>query len=492
MPRLILEPLGEQVELGAGAAAREALFAHGVEFPCGGRGRCRGCRVQVLDGVAPISLEDRERIPAEDLAAGWRLGCRLQPTGDCRVAVASWTDSVLGDGRSFTFTPRTGLGVAVDVGSTTVVAQLLDLSDARVLGVRSAVNAQAAHGADIMTRLDLAVRDGGRLRDLLRRQIGALVHELLHGREEVPVNICLVGNTAMHHLFAGHPVAALAVHPFQPHDGSAWTSTGDALGWPWPCPVRFLPCLGGFVGSDLLAGILALGLDPAAQDLEVLVDLGTNGEIAVAGRGRLLCTSTAAGPAFEGARISCGMRATTGAIARVRPGAERLDCEVLGGAKARGICGSGLVDALAAACELGWLGESGRLRGRQDLPLVEGLSLLAGDVREVQLAKGAIAAGIGLLLGELGASVADVARCHVAGAFGNSIDPAAAHRIGLLPVPAERCVAAGNSALLGCKRALFEAPERWQGLATRCEHRDLNAYPGFMDAYVDGMMFPAG
>jgi uncharacterized 2Fe-2S/4Fe-4S cluster protein (DUF4445 family) len=401
---------------------------------------------------------------------------------------------ILGDASSFAFTPREGLGVAVDLGTTTLVAQLVDLQTGEVLAVRSALNAQARHGADVMSRIEFAVQSGQEeLTKLIRNQIGGLIGQLLEsGRSARPLaRVALVGNTVMHHLFCGVSVAPLARHPFESSRLDRCRFAPGELDWELPpaAVVEFLPCLGGFVGSDILAGIVATGLHEN-PDLSALIDLGTNGEIVVGSRPRLLCTSTAAGPAFEGARISMGMRAVPGAIGEVRVDHGAIVCRTLGGGAPRGLCGSGLVDAVAAGLELGRIAASGRMTDGASLPLAGAVTLSQGDVRELQLAKGAIAAGLRLLIARLGASRDDIRRVHLAGAFGNYVSRVSARRIGMLNSPLERIAAAGNTALHGARRALFEEPAAWEAVRRRVEHVSLNEDPRFHDVYAEEMRFP--
>jgi uncharacterized 2Fe-2S/4Fe-4S cluster protein (DUF4445 family) len=307
--------------------------------------------------------------------------------------------------------------------------------------------------------------------------------------------VVLVGNTVMHHLFCGLDVAPLAAAPFQSDQLGLQERQAGELGWSLHGDprVRFLPCLGGFVGSDVLAGVLATRMHES-DELVALVDLGTNGEIVVGTAERMLCASTAAGPAFEAGGIQMGMQATTGAIDEVRPGDDVLECRVMGGGDARGICGSGLVDAVAAGLELGWVEPSGRLAsGRKTLPLTGGVHLTQGDVRQLQLAKGAIAAGLKILLKQLGRSPGDLSRVNLAGAFGNYVSRASARRIGLLDHPEDAIEPVGNTALLGAKLALF-APERESDalsqLDSRIEHLSLAADPHFQDVFIEDMRFP--
>ena len=295
----------------------------------------------------------------------------------------------------------------------------------------------------------------------------------------------------MHHLFCGVDLDPLAHCPFEPvRDGQIEFRAAE-LGWavPGDPPVRFLGCLGGFVGSDILAGVLATRMHESDR-LTALVDLGTNGEIVAGCRGRLVCASTAAGPAFEGGRIGMGMRAATGAIVEVWVEDGGMACRVLGHCAPRGICGSGLVDAAAAALELGLVLPGGRLAGgAKRLPVAGEVALAQADIRELQLAKGATAAGLEIVLARLGASTADIGCVYLAGAFGNYLNRASARRIGLLNLPLERVEPAGNTALLGAKLALFAASD-FAALRAMVEHVPLGTDPAFQERYVEAMAFP--
>jgi len=499
--RIELQPLGESFELERGTPLQDELFAHGVEFPCGGRQRCKGCRVRVVRGTIPVTPEQEALLSREELDAGWRLACTGKAEGDLTLELGQWEAAILADNSIFDFTPREGLGVAVDLGTTTIVAQLLDLANAHVLAVRSALNLQARHGADVMSRVGFAIQSEGleRLSALVRHQIGRLIDELVeaaHAARQPIERVTVVGNTVMHHLFCGIDITPLSVYPFEPvRDGLemfrarelGWNISGDPL-------VRFLPCLGGFVGSDILAGILATRL-AESDALLGLVDLGTNGEIVIGNRERVLCASTAAGPAFEGARISMGMRASTGAISAVNVEGDRMRCHVLGEVTPRGICGSGLVDAVAAGLDLGLVQPSGRLRNGANgsLMLCEPVAITQTDIRELQLAKGAIAAGIRLLLARWGAEPTDFTRLYLAGAFGNYVNRASARRIGLLNFPLEMVKPAGNTALLGAKLALFNEGDEefdYSRLRSQTQHITLNTEPDFQDVFVEEMVFP--
>jgi uncharacterized 2Fe-2S/4Fe-4S cluster protein (DUF4445 family) len=391
--------------------------------------------------------------------------------------------------------------VAVDLGTTTIVAQLLDLKTGNVLGVRTALNHQARQGADIMSRVDFAMAGGGQgtLQGLVRKQIGEMVAGLFltSGSTEVSqlTRVVVVGNSVMHHLFCGLDVRPLAHYPFEPEHPGLQTFSPADLGWAAPDVARvyFLPCMGSFVGSDILAGVLATQLHDG-EGLNVLIDLGTNGEIVVGNRARMVCASTAAGPAFEGARISMGMRAATGAISEVTASENGLRCRVLGNTEPRGICGSGLVDAVAVSLDFGRILPSGRIAQGSTLALRAPVTLSQADIRELQLAKGAIAAGLRLLLEEFGACPEDVSRVFLAGAFGNYISRASARRIGLLPFAMDQIEPAGNTALLGAKMALFapdDAALHYREILDRTRHIPLNENEAFHEVFANEMTFPS-
>ncbi len=490
MVRIRLEPLGRVIEAAQGAPLKDELFAHGVEFPCGGRGKCRRCRVRVLAGELPPTPDDQRLLRSEDIGAGWRLACHARATADVTLDIAQWDAAILADDTAFEFTPRDGLGIAVDLGTTTLVAQLVDLCTGRVLAVRTGLNPQAVHGADIMTRVEYAVRDGGQpaLERLIRERIGEMACALLPAGARVE-RITIAGNTVMHHLFCGVDVEPLSHVPFEPENDGLIAFDAAELGWQTGGTVAFLPCLGGFVGSDILAGVLAAKIH-AGDALLGLIDLGTNGEIVFGNRDRIVCASAAAGPAFEGGRISWGMRAATGAIVEVAASEGALSCTVLGGGDARGICGSGLVDAAAAALELGLVQPGGRV-ANGPIPLAGPVALTQRDIRELQLAKAAVAAGIRIILDRLGRKAEEVERVYLAGAFGNYVNRTSARRIGLFDFPEEKIEPAGNTALLGAKMALFADDLSYAPVRSQVEHIGLAADPAFQETYVEQMAFPA-
>jgi len=465
---------------------RDILFEQGVEFPCGGESLCGGCRIQVLEGDVPATPEMRAALSDREIAEGWRLGCRARCAGPVRLAVGQWSTQVLSDEARVPFEPAAGWGAVIDLGTTTLVVQLVNLATGEVEAVRTALNPQARHGADIMTRVQFDLERPGVLPALIRESLGAMLEDAAAGR--TLAEVLLVGNTVMHHLFCGESVEPLSHVPFRSPALAARRLDAGELGWRVRTngPVEFVQCIGGFVGSDLLAGLLATGFLEAERD-QALMDLGTNGEIAAGNRHAIRCASTAAGPAFEAGRIAMGMRASTGAIDRVEVHDGTLRGRVIGGGTAAGICGSGLVDAVAAALELSVVDTRGRVQAAgKRFSVADGVALTQPDIRELQLAKGAMAAGLALLAAPCEQKV------HLAGAFGNYIREESARRIGLLPDWARPVHPAGNTALRGA-RMLLLAPSRRKALVDALSrittHVELHALPEFEDRFVECMGF---
>jgi uncharacterized 2Fe-2S/4Fe-4S cluster protein (DUF4445 family) len=464
-----LQPLGKTIGAERGTPLQDLLSTYGVEFPCGGQGNCGGCRVKVIGGSLLGSADQEQILPRPEWDDGWRLACRCQVETGVTLEVGQWDTAILADHLDLLFTPRDGQGIAVDLGTTTLVAQLLDFNSGRVLAVRTALNPQVAYGADVMSRVEFAFSSEGhaKLVDLVRRKIGELILELVAetGSELArPDTIVIVGNTVMHHLFCGLGLETLSRTPFETAAGGLHEFRAGDLGWTLSGDptVRVLPCLGGFVGSDILAGVLATRMHES--------------------------------PSLVGLVISMGMQATTGAITEVTIEEDQLCCRVMGGTAPRGICGSGLVDAVAAALELGWIQPNGRLTSGGDrLALAPPVTLTQRDIRQLQLAKGAVAAGIRILLDRLGAEVGGVSRLYLAGAFGNYVKPASARRIGLIDFPDESVEPAGNTALLGAKLALLAHESDDLGFSAirkSIDHMSLAADPHFQEIFVEETVFP--
>jgi uncharacterized 2Fe-2S/4Fe-4S cluster protein (DUF4445 family) len=497
--RIGIEPQGKWLEMQGGESLREALFQAGIEFPCGGKGRCGGCRVQLLEGELEPSQVEREYFTDEEIVAGWRFACRATPKSDIRLHIQQWEMPILTSHAAIDLNKAEGYGIAVDLGTTTIVAQLVDLMNGQVLCVARCLNPQAAYGADVMNRIDYATAGKGfdALVSSLRIRIGALVEELnlSSGINNAELKrIVIAGNTLMHHFFCGLDVTPLSKAPFDSPNGGMYRLSASELNWPniGTPQILVLPCLGGFVGGDIVAGILATQLH-RREGFGVLIDLGTNGEIVVGNHDRLLCTSTSVGPAFEGGRIKMGMQATLGAIDSVQLDENGLRVHVIGNKPAKGLCGSGLVDAVACGLELGLLNESGRIvHAERIIRLSPSVYLNQTDIRQLQLAKGAIAAGIDLLIAELGITKDAIDTVFLAGAFGNYVNVASAFRIGLLEFDERQISPVGNTALSGAKLALGFAnlDEELSEILEKTRHISLGTNPGFQEKFIAATRFP--
>jgi len=468
-----------------GETILEALARAGiaVSAPCGGLGRCRKCAVRA---TGELACEDSARLDGQTV-----LACRTRLTGDARVRVSESKAEILKTGVSAgeETDGETGLGVSVDVGTTTLAAYLVERSTGRVLASDARLNPQRPHGADVISRLSFAIESEENAA-LLQREILAAIDEMTRsmleraGRagEEIRCR-ALVGNTVMMHLLGGYPARPLAFAPFTP----AYTALHEKeLGG-----VRTIlgGCISGYVGADTLAAALACGLDERDENA-MLIDIGTNGEIMLKKDGRCFACSCAAGPAFEGAHIACGTGAVAGAIDHARVENGEIVYTTIGGGEATGICGSGLIDLTAALLDRGDITPMGRMAG--DVRLSERVYLARSDIREVQLAKAAIASGIRILAEQAGAALADIEKVYLAGGFGNFIGLDSACRIGLLPAELRaKIVPVGNAAGSGSVRLLVseQARRRAEALrqATRCV--ELAATPDFNDVYTDELLF---
>lgn len=482
-----LKPLDKQISVARGTSLIDVLHEFGVEFPCGGKGICGKCKVNLLQGDIPLSPGHKRKLEELGLPPGWRLACMSKAGSDLVLEVGQYEAMIQADDSPFAFESRPGFGIAVDLGTTTLIAQLVDLRTAKVLAVETALNPQRRWGSDLISRIESALDGKGpELTRMIRREIGRMTRDLIGDRGIVPEQILLVGNTVMHHLFSGLDVRPLAFYPFESPDIGTKHFTPSELGWSIHSKkICFYPSIGSFVGSDILAGIYATGMWKRSG-YTILVDLGTNGEIVVGNREKLLCASTAAGPAFEGAKISMGMLATTGAISSVHGDASGIKCRVIGNVPATGICGSGLMDAVAVLLEKGLLGSFGEiLSGDASLALTDRVKLTASDLQEFLLAKAAINAGLTILLRKLEIGVDDISRIYIAGAFGSYINLESMSRLNMMNFPADRFRKLGNSALIGAKMFLYSEEETKESILSLTSHVNLESEPDFQDIFID-------
>ncbi len=449
-----------------------------------------------------------------------------------QLRAANWNVHVIREGRRLIAIqpacgPASVFGVAFDLGTTTVVGTLLNLVTGQEHGVASTMNGQISFGDDVLTRI-LRIRDDpSRLADLqgaavqtLNEIIAALCRQSGIPSDQL-CNATLAGNSTMQQIVCGLDPSALGELPFIPAFARSLDISAANIGLKINPAARLylFPQVGGFVGGDTVAGMLAAGFDQINKPT-LLVDIGTNGEIALLHDRRILCASTAAGPAFEGARIAQGMRATAGAIEKVLIKDGDIHINIIGNVPAAGLCGTALIDAVAEMLRHGLLDATGRMLLPDELPAhvpeplrrrlerdgddarlvlapADGrhaaVCLTQRDIRELQLASGAIRAGVDTLLQRAGLAATDLDAVLLAGGFGNFIRRSNAQRIGLLPpLPHERIRFIGNASSMGAKMALLSIQERAcaETLRQRSEHVDISMDPGFQSAFSMAMMFP--
>lgn len=456
----------------------EVLRQHGLapDAPCGGNGKCGKCGVKV-NGAELLS-------------------CKHYIHADMRVLLPSRQAEKVLTGGIFAPTPinpvKSGYLVAFDVGTTTVVCFLLSPSG-KELAVESMLNPQVSFGADVISRIQSA-RNGSAnsLSNAIRSGMMELIKKSCIKADISPKEIgvvSVVGNPCMQQLLMGIPVDNLATVPFTPViTKAAVISAKEVLPICQNAAYLVAPDVSGYIGADTAGCVLAARLYEA-EDTILLIDIGTNGEMVLSHKGRMVACSTAAGPALEGANIKFGMRGSTGAIDHITGSGYTT----IGDVEPIGICGSGLIDAVAVMLDKGLLNRRGRVQtADRNYYITDTIYLTQEDIRQVQMAKGAIAAGIYLMSRYLGIEVDDIDRIILAGAFGNYLNPKSACRIGLLPPQLEgKVVSAGNLAGSGARLLAMDSTQlvMLQKLVEQIEFLELASISTFQKTFAKEMTF---
>ena len=488
-----------------GETILRSINAAGIfpDAPCGGVGKCGKCLVRLNS--------DGEQI----------LACRTMVEGDTDVYLPDEKEMIITFGESVPYDDNEdahihqGLGAAIDIGTTTVVVHLIEIGTGARIASASGINAQRSCGADVMSRIQYCIDYGHEvLTQLIREQLALLIRYTCSVSGVLPEDIgrlSIAGNALMEHLAAGFSPVSMGTAPFSPvslfgFEISAWESLPVAKS----ARVYFMPAISSFVGGDVTAGLLAAGF-MSVKKPAIYLDIGTNGEIVLKSGNTYYCCATAAGPAFEGAEIVMGMAAVSGAVAHVRWD-DRLIVSVIGDCEPCGICGSGLIDVLAILLETGAVDETGRLLDTNEIDhkiaaninIVDGKKVLRltgnssgvfiteTDIRKLQLAKAAIAAGIQTLLNHTGIKEENVKTFVLAGGFGSFLDMFNAVRIGLFPRKfLDVAQALGNTAGEGASIALCSKTVHTtlEGIRKRCKYIDLSVNPVFNEQFVEQMMF---
>lgn len=471
-----------------GVSLLEAIRAKGayVPSPCGGKGICGKCKVDV-GGFGVVRA------------------CGFYPEQDVEVNIPEpsvmqvLTESFWPDPEPepdhFAVADLRFLGLAVDLGTTTVVVFLDDLRSHRNLGIRSFPNPQQTYGADVVSRIQYCrEHPEGTLR--LHQDIVTAIEQAAaglcarHGYSPAEAaRMVVTGNPTMLHLFKGVNPESIAVYPFTPVflEEQNLTGTEIGLGQFSAISIDMVPSVSSYIGADIVAGLASVSLNPP-PGWSLFLDIGTNGEMALWNGSEILACATAAGPAFEGARISCGMAGIEGAISAIG----LIGYETIGGKPAAGLCGSGLVDAVALLLDAGKIDMMGYMEGNEEVMPGSGISLTPQDIREVQLAKGAIAAGIKVLMHEAGIAADDIRQVFMAGGFGYALHDWSAGRIGLIPGGLEkRQIRAGNTSGLGARLWLHSGEFRnfTRDLTGRIRYVELSNHAEFNDLFMWEMTF---
>lgn len=483
-----------------GQTVLDAIQETGTDFsaPCGGNGTCKKCQVLIHDAQGMHYL----------------LACRTELEEGMTVHVESqkpMTIAISGEGsRYFARDDIEGYGVAIDIGTTTVVCRLHDLSDGRIVSSVAQVNPQVVFGGDVISRIT-ACMDGhlddltNILRDSLDEMIDTLCKQAKIKRSDIQ-DMTVVGNTVMEHIAAHLSPIGIGVTPFKP-----LSYFGDSIPFePIAERAYFTPALSGYVGGDITAGLLAAEVHKA-EGIQVFMDLGTNGELAIGSKHRIICCATAAGPVFEGAFIHFGMPAREGAISSVKFDGEKVEASVIGDRKPVGVCGTGIIEAIAVMIDAGIVDGSGRLLGPDELEkslhpfigmyegknvfyLTEDKSVFITqiDVRNLQLAKAAICAGILTLLKAHELTIDDVDSVLIAGGFGSYLSIDAAATVGLFPKElSKRTRSVGNTAIEGASILLtsLDARSEVAHIAETAEYIELSTSIQFNEYYMKSMSF---
>lgn len=498
--KLLIDDAGKrlEVEVTEECSVLDVLQAQRIDIQatCGGVGKCRRCQVLVRD----------------DEGLSYRLACTTPVKDGMEVVVEhAGAMDVVQSGTTSSFPPdagATGYGMAIDIGTTTVVAHLHDLSTGERLATVGRANPQIAFGSDVISRISASI-DGkldlmtGIIQDALREMKAKLCATAKVPQDEV-VRATIAGNTVMQHIAVGLPPDTIGCNPFIPLSLFGDVHEIDGLG-----PCYFTRCIAGYVGGDITAGMLACELDTGGTRL--FLDLGTNGEMALAANGRIKCCATAAGPVFEGANVHFGMPASPGAISKVAWEDGAVAIGVVGDVAPIGICGTGIVDAVAMMVRLGVVDETGYLLGADELD--EPLASLVGreddhnvfylvpdhsvyitqtDVRSLQLAKAAVCAGILTMVEAAGIQVSDIGKLEIAGGFGAYLNLESAAAIGLFPKELLSCASSvGNTSGEGATALLVSsvAQQREDEIVEKCDYLELSTSSEFNDFYVEMMEF---
>lgn len=487
--RVVFHPSGKEVEVDAGTRISDAARLAGVTIatPCGGVGRCGRCNV-IIDGdhenrvLACMTQIDRDMsiaVPGSDMGG-------VVAATDNKCAMVDDVSPI-----------SDGLGLAVDIGTTTVALDIVRMEDAVELYSATGVNRQKDLGDDVLTRIQYAA-DGGV--DELRRLVLETVNDLTEDFDDRGgiKAVYVAGNTTMEHLFAGVDPTPIRMEPYVPVvDRSEFAGADSGLIVDPGAKVLTMPCISAYVGGDITSDIVFAGMDQS-EGMSLLIDVGTNGEVALGDRDMLMVCSSSAGPAFEGGNLRSGMLAGKGAIDSITITDGKVGYTVIGGVEPKGICGSGIIDLIAQLYLDGLIDKRGNFTDGAELE--DGRFIICGDIgissveiKDVIMTKAAIFSASSSLLRNLGLSFSDLDRVYIAGGFGNFINMDSAIAMGMFPdIDRDRFVYLGNASLAGAKMALLSESfrNRIEEAFSRMTYLDLSSDPVFFDEYMSAQFLP--
>ncbi len=471
-----------------------------VATPCNGAGTCKKCLVKASGKLSPITPSEQQFLNEQNAKSGFRFACFCEVLGDCTVELPKASHAKIkaeGTMPAFELKPLfKNYGVAFDIGTTTLAAQLYS-ENGTLLSKASAKNPQQVHGADVITRIGFSLENKENAKQIatcLKEKMCEMLFDMCEGANISPLSVdycVIVGNTAMLYLLNGLNAKSLSCAPFNADFLFNNTVSAKQLGLTIEnANVYFPPCISSFVGADITASVLASEMCNT-QKTSLLCDIGTNGEIALWHNEKLLCCSTAAGPAFEGAGIQMGMGGEAGAIDHVSLINGEIKAHVIGDTQPKGICGSGIIDAVYCLLKKEEIDETGFMEN-EIATIKAPVIITQKDVRQIQLAKSAICAGIETMLCENNLNFDDLLNFYVAGGFGSYLDIQSASEIGLVPKSAKNNAnVLGNAALMGaCSMLLSEEMQKKAvQIAQNATATDLSTHSLFIDKYTECMMF---
>ncbi len=459
--KLILKINGKEISAHFGEKLSDVLIRNGLyhEQPCGGRGVCGKCKV-LVNGREELACRYilEENVTVEVMHGGKILS---------ENGVSAESDGV-------------GTDLVLDIGTTTLAMALVDKKAEKVLKVINANNKQRQFGSDVISRIEYCRKNGvSELSQIIREQTNEMIHELgAYGIETLHV----AGNTTMLHILAGADPSSMGVSPYAPSFLDEKFEIANKFGIIGVGKIHLLPSISAFVGADLVAGVNLIG--PPTEKYRLLIDLGTNAEIILFSKDKIIATAAAAGPCFEGANISCGMSAVNGAIYAY----DGKTIKTVGGLPPKGICGTGLVDVISECLRKGVIDESGYMENKE-FEIAEGVYLTQADVRQYQLAKSAVYSAAVTLIRQNGIEFSDIEALYISGGFSEKMNIDNAVYTGLIPCELKNaCVSLGNSSLLGAIKSVFEGSELSE-ITDKAEYVELSGEAVFSEMFIDSMGF---